>query len=308
VPFDWSTVGLLAAIRRRAASESATATGTADADLLSYADEELQATLLPLLLQSGGDNLLPQFDYEVSTTASTAAYRLPYRAAFNRVREVALVYSGQVENLSQASLDEVEEWSTTATGKPEAYYVRGAKVVLLPTPDAAYTLRISYAHRPSRLVASTLTVATVSGTAVTTSAAHGFSASSSLDYIKASSPFDVLSIDNAPSAASGSSITLSAAIADLAVGDYVVTAGNSPVPQIPAELHPALVDLAVAHLLKARGFLNEAAAWRESVAEKVAQAVAALSPRVDGEPRICVPGPHGLLGGADYGGRFRWGW
>ncbi len=302
---NWTTTGLLASIRRRAASETATTTGTADADLLSYADEELHSTLLPLILEAKGDHLLPQFDGETTTTAGTAAYRIPYRAAFQRIREASLVYGGQVENLWQASLEELEEWTAAATGKPEAFYVRGSKLVLLPTPDAAYTLRLTYAHRPSALTntaADYKALTAVSGTSLTTASNHGFTSSSVLDFVKASSPFEVLSVDNTPSAASGSSITLSAAITDLAVGDYVCVTGTSPLPQIPAELHPLLVDLVVASHLKARGFLNESSAWRDSVAAKVAQAVAALTPRVEGEPRIAAPGPYGLLGGGGAGG------
>ena len=55
-----------------------------------------------------GEHLLPQYDYEVSTASGTDKYRLPSRAAFNRIREVVIEDSaGNVVNLTSTKADDI---------------------------------------------------------------------------------------------------------------------------------------------------------------------------------------------------------
>lgn len=305
---DFTTTALLASIRRRAATASVSTDGSADSDLLQLANEELHASLLPLILKAQGEHLIPQFDYEVSTSAGVDKYRIPSRAAFNRIREVVVVdASGSaIRNLYQGSVEDQELWANEQ-GRPEAFYVRGSQLVLRPIPAEAETLRVTYCHRPNELTATTAnwaTVATVAGTAVTTTGNHGFTPATIVDFVKADSPFEPLSIDVTMAAASGSSITLSSAISGLAVGDYVCVREKSPVPMLPAELHPALVDLTVSVLLRNKGYLQESAAWTKSAGAKLSEALEMLTPRVDGEAKVASPDAFSILGGYDGG---RWG-
>lgn len=295
--FDFTTTGLLASIRRRAASETATATGTADADLLTLADEELQDYILPILLSTSEEYGL--FDADTTMTVGTASYRLPYRAVGAKLREVAIVQTdGQTRNLTRISLDELEQWNTVDTGTAEAFYLKGSNLVVVPTPNAAETLRMTYFIRPGSLTNTASdfkTLSVVSGTALTTGSAHGWTTSNTLDFIKANSPFETLSIDVTPGAASGSSITLSTAITGLAVGDYVCLAQKSPLPQAPAELHPLLAQRVAWRTNKNRGYLQEAGAAMEDLQEMERRLLGVLEPRVDGEGKIAAPSAFGLI-------------
>lgn len=304
------STALLASIRRRAATASASATGSADSDLLAYVTEEQRVYMLPTLVNAQAEHLIPPFDYDVTLTPGTAAYRLPYRAAFNRLREVSIISSGRLRNLKQAALDRLEEWGdSSARGAPEFFCLRGSQLILLPTPDAADTLRMTYAHRPSALTATAgdyNTILSFSGPELLTTTNHGWTTASRLDFIKATSPYEVISIDVAPTAASTNSIDLSAEIEGLEEGDYVALAGKTPVPQMPEELHPLLALRAAYKWLANNGFLQEAQAAAADLVDLEQRTISMLSPRVDGEPKIATPGPNSLLGGL--AGPSGWPW
>lgn len=277
---------------------SASAAGVADSDLLAFANEELQSWLVPLLLNARGDYLV--FRDTQSTVAGTAAYRLPKRAVAGRVREVEIITaSNAVRNLVQVSPDELEDWPTD-TGTPSAFYLLNNAVMLVPTPSSVETLRISYYIRPNELTNTAsdyATIATIGAlNALTTSAAHGFTTSTVLDLVKANSAFEHLSIAVNASSASGSNISFTTLPTDIAVGDYICKAEKSPVPQIPAELHPILAQRVVVTLLQQAGDLDAMGAAMRQLDEMAEAMRQLLSPRVDGESRIVAPGSTGLMG------------
>jgi hypothetical protein len=307
---DYTTTALLASARRRAMLPSSSSTGTADADLLAIGNEELQAWLVPLLLASKSRHLIRR--YTVSTTASTAAYRIPSRAILGTVAEVEIVTSsGAVRNLAQRDLSEKEDLPST-NGTPDSFYVEGQYLYLVPTPATAETLRISYFIRPNELVA-TSAVATIStintGTgALTTSATvpGAFSTSQRYDLVAAKSGFEHLAVDLTASVASGTTVTFSASDlpSGLAAGDYICIAEQAPMPQVAADLHPLLAQRIAVKVLEALGDFEGMARATRALDELAEAARQTLAPRVDGETRVVAPGSTGLMGS----GLYRWSW
>lgn len=300
---DYTTTALLASIRRRGMLPTASATGTADADLLALANEELQSYVVPMLLSAREEYLLA----EASTTMTVglAAYRMPPRAVGAKLRDVVRVDSAsRVYSLARISFDELSEWPSD-TGTPVAFYLKGAEVVLVPPPSSAETLRLSYYMRPGELVATTavgvITAINTSTKVVTcTNVPTAFTTSQTFDFVKASSPFDCLTIDLSASAvttgASGT-VTLSAALpSNLAVGDYICLAQQSPFPQLPAELHPILSHRVVLKTCEALGDERAISTAQSQLSQVEGRALDLLVPRVDGEPKIVGSNQHGLLG------------
>jgi hypothetical protein len=305
---DYTTTALLASVRRRAMLPTATAAGTEDADLLRVLNEELQSYVVPVLLSLREDFLL--YDEDVATVAGTAAYRIPSRAIGGKLREAAIVTSsGAVRNLSRIQIDELEEWGS-GTGTPTAFYFKGGKLVLMPTPSTAETLRLTYYIRPNELVAATATrvvssVNTGTGVVTLSSAAPGtFTTGVRYDIIAGASGFEPMAINLPASAVSGSDVTFDAADlpSGLAAGDYVCLAEQSPVAQVPAEWHPLLVQRVAAHFLEMTGFLQEAQAAGMEAGRLEEKLRTTFAPRIDGEPKIVGANGYGLMGDIQWTG------
>jgi hypothetical protein len=303
---------LLTEVRRGGSLAAAAATGTADADLLAHADNELRDTLVPLML--GVQEELYQRVFDTTVTSGLAPYRVNKRAALSRINTVQWVNSdGSGHNLERLDPKRVLELGlvTTTTGTPSAYCLEGSRVVLYPTPGSG-TLRLRAFVRPSRLAVSGVGAAPatattgntnitgVSGTAATTyvltitNTATVFSTSTPVDVVSGTPSFEHLALDVTPSAAGTTSITVagSAFSTAPAIGDYVCAPDTTPFIQLPVELHPALFELTIARLLRSLGKLSEAKAHADRATEMVVVGIAALTPRVDTAERKIVGGPH----------------
>lgn len=296
---DYTHVALLASVRRLAALPTATATGSQDSDILVHANEVLQSEVAPFLLDLREDYFVQVKDQDV--TAGTAAYRLPTRAIGGKLREAVMVTSDGVRNLVRIQPDELDDWPTE-NGTPEAFYFRGNSIVLVPAPaGTSETLRLSYYIRPSQIVSTgygTVTIVNTGTGVVTWSATGTFTPTTStllVDHLARNSAFECYDIDK--SSTSDTTSTFSTLPADLAVGDYVCVAEQSPVPQLPAEFHPLLyakTALRFAESLGNQGRISYLAPKAGALEEQLRSTFA---PRIDGEPKILTAGPYGLLGG-----------
>ncbi len=281
---------LLAALKRRGMLAAHTDTLT-DADFLAFADEELQSEIVPFIMSMREKYFSAYAD--VTTTAGTAAYALPKRAIGGKLRHVAIADGTAYRALTWVEPESVE--GDTSTGAPTSYSIRGNDVVLYPAPSAAVTLRMHYYQRPSRLVATTAVgrIATISGNRLTLTMAAAlpatFTSGEYYDVVKGSGPgFETLQIDNYATGSATPALTLTtAAPASVAVGDFVCLSGETPIPQIPVELHPWLAQRVVLRALEALG--DPKAAVAEKTADRMRKVAATLlAPRVDADPRVII--------------------
>ncbi len=291
---------LLTEVRRGGSLPDASVTGTADADLLAHADAELRDTLVPLML--GCREELYERVFDTTVVAGTAAYRINKRAALSRLNTVQWVNGdGSGYNLNRFEPKHVAEVCllTTAVGQPVGYYLEGSRVVLYPTPGGSGTLRIRAFVRPGRLALAAATgsisITSVSGSYVLALGTHSYTTSTPVDVISGTPSFEHLAIDALPtSVVSNTSITLPATAFSTppAAADYVCAPDTSPFIQLPVELHPALVELTVARVLRAQGEQSEAASHADEAQRLVAIGIQALTPRVDTADRKILGGPH----------------
>lgn len=293
---------LLAAVRRLAALPTATASGSADADLIAHANEVLQSEVAPFVMELREGYFLQTKSQAI--TSGTDAYRVPSRAMGLKLRDVGLKTSaGDFRSLPHISQDDLGDYSSE-DGDPEGFYLRGGWVVLVPAPtDTSETLELPYFIRPNELVTTAYgTVSDITGSVVTYTETGTFAptTSSVIDFVSAKSGFDCLSIDVTPSAADTTANTVTVTVpSGLAVGDYVVTAEQSPVPQIPAEFHPLLYVKTALRMAESNNQANRIGYLSQKAAALEDQIRRTFAPRVDGEPKIVSAGANGLLGMPD---------
>lgn len=287
---DYSTTALLASIKRRgmlpASDEALT-----DTDLLALATEELQSTLTALLLSVREEYLITS---EVQVvTAGTASYTIPARAVGQALRDV--MYSSDGSSYLPLSRVEPErDGDYAGAGELLGYELQGNAIILTPTPSTSGYLKIKYARRPSTLVqgaAVGIVTAINTGTRTVTvdNTPSTFTIDEVYDFVKASPGFDWRGVDLVVTNVSGYNITFSAALpSSLVVGDYLCIAGESPVPQVPVELHPYLAHRVVLRAVEALG-LNAKIAVAEKQCERARlDALSLLTPRAEGSHRYVV--------------------
>lgn len=245
----WTSDDLIASAKRRGVIPIAQATWQ-NADFLAVADEEIQGYILPLVRRVREDFYAQASDFSI---ADGADYRIPYRAVGGVLRDVHLLdSSGDVVHPPRITMDDLDDaaWGVYFFGNV-VRFVNDGQV-------DSVTLRMIYYVRPSRLVllAAAGVVQSFNVTAKTitlVSAPAAFTGGTSWDIVRARPGFEMLSLD-AAGALAGSTITFTAALpADLAVGDYVTIPEQSPVPQIPAELHTLLVERIVLRFCQGQG-------------------------------------------------------
>jgi hypothetical protein len=303
---DYTTTALLASIRRRASIPTTSTTGGADADLLAYANEELQLRLTADIMRLREE----YFAYNSDSAISGTSYRVPKRAIGGKLRGVYLLDSSSnpLEVLQRIEPERVPDYGTDQSVL--GFVVEGNNVKLVPsaTTTASY-LRLSYHIRPNELATTghqAITVVDTANNRVTVSSTTGFTTSTPCDLLAGKPGFHHLAIDQTPTVVGSpaGTVTFSALPSGLAVGDYLALAEKGPIPQIPAEYHPILAQRVAIKYLQAGGYLEElAGALRELEGMEAAVGVLA-TPRVDGSPQKII-NRTGAVSGA--GWRYRYG-
>ncbi len=296
---------LLVEIRRAGSLPAATGTGvgTDDADLLAHADSEARDTLVPLIQQVSEEFYERVFD--ATATIGQPDYRLNKRVSLSRINTVQWVNSAsQVFNLARLDPKRVAELQIlTTTGRPWAFYLEGSRVMLFPSPGEAGTLRIRAFVRPGRLALAAATgskaITLVTGSAATSwvltiASGHGWTTGTPIDVVSGTPSFEYLVLDAIPSATATGSVTIAGSSSSTApaIGDYVCAPDTSPFIQLPVELHPALVELTTARVLRALGKSAEAGMHAQEAQRLAGIAIQALTPRTEAAERKIVGGPH----------------
>jgi len=259
------------------------------AKLLAMMNRE-QRTYLTRLLLSARES------YQVATTdltlvAGTTRYALPSRAVAGGIKQVEEVDASGNLSLWHPFPEERQTERRTSGGAGD-YYLEGNTLVLYEDPLAAGTLRITYFRRMNKLVLeeSAGKVASFNAGAKTitlTSAPSAWSGSQAYDIIQGTPHFSHRTVD-ATASISGTTLTFTAALpTDLAAGDYVALAGETPICQAPLELHDVLVARTAYAWLRAKGD-PKAGDFKTVLDELRHDALSLISPRVQGSPKVLI--------------------
>jgi hypothetical protein len=289
--FTFTSDELVASIKVRARVPTSQGTFT-EARIRKICDEEIAIGLVPKILAARENYFLKS--YTISLTSGTAEYRIPTRAIGVKLKAVQIEDTSG--NLSPLNLIAYEDRGLYVNSNPNlpVFYIQNSSVVLVPTPTttAQYTLHLPYFIRPSTLVAVSAAAQISSidpntNSVVVSSIPSTITTSTPVDVIKADGGFECIAIDESVTV-SGTTITFSALPTGLAVGDYIALAGETPIPQIPGELHTLLSLRATVTILESLGFVNEMKAAQAKLKEAEESANTLLTPRSDGNPKKLV--------------------
>ena len=246
-----------------------------DADFLSLYNHQLLAEITPLMLKLNEEYFLQSKDF---TIAAGSTYRIPTRAIGSKIRTLFYV-DGSGNQSSLARLFE-EDRPSNASG---FYMLRNS--IELSNDYTSGTLRMKYLARPSSLVLTTAcaqisSIDTVTNTVEVSSAPATFANGTAVDFVQKLNPYDLLGMDYAISSVSGTTFTFASLPDGLIEGDWICLATESPVPMIPEELHPVLVQSALCKTLsskKDKAYKDEL----ETLARVKTDAINMLDPRVE---------------------------
>jgi hypothetical protein len=216
----------------------------------------------------------------------SVGYRIPSRAIGGKLRQVVMLDTmGAQHGVVRLSNDDV-------TARVPGFLVQG-NLVYFYNPWATWsglTVQMTYPMRPGKLVlpsAAAYIESIDSLQQVTVSSLPGtFTGASYYDLVRGQPGFECQDVERAASLGT-LTMTFTSLPNGLEPGDFVTLAGQSPVPQIPVELHPLLVQRTVVKVLEAIGDREGMGAAQAKAQEIEADARTVLSPRVDGEAK-CV--------------------
>lgn len=296
----YTSTNILDAVKRNESIVSSTFRFQ-DSDLYSMVDEEIENTIVPMILRLHSDRLL--FRETLALTASTSAYAIPYRAVGSQLRDVVLQDSTTPTWIRNLTLLEYTEGSLNVqTGDPSSFYFSGDKIVLVPGVESSTTnyLAFSYPIKHPRLVASTA-VATISSlsysTGVVTLTAtipSTYISGAYYDFIVANnrSKPRIAAYDKVPTAVGTTTITF--AVADiptgLVAGDKLTLAQQTDVLLLPDECFKYLCKAVEIKIMEAQKDLQAVEAAQKRFVEARMAMESILTPRITGEPRYIKRG------------------
>ncbi len=284
-----------------------------DEDLLKFADEETESVILPMLT-----SIRQEFLVKTKTTAcvsGTQKYKIPYRAVGRTLRDLKLARTSDttfIKTLAYISPEDAASYTTTMSGEPAGFTVEGDSIKLLPTPNSSdISMVFYYLLKPSYLVATTsagaiTAINTTTGVVTIGTAVSTFATGSIMDFVDGKSGCSVKGEDLTNTNVSSTAITFAAADlpSDLAVGDYVTLSNQSPVLQIPDELHQSLVQAVICRILEALGDVEMYAISAARLVKMLDVAQQLLTPRVESELPVVLD-RFGLLRQRPWVSRFR---
>lgn len=246
-------------------------------DFLVLFNMQMKTEILPTMMLLSDDYFLLTKDY---TITANDIYKLPKRAIGSKIRDIQIV-DGSGNITHPVRLFEEDQGSNSS-----GYRIFRNEIRL--TDDfTSGTLRVQYFARPNEIVlvsacAEISSIDTVNNQVVVTSLPSTFTVGTECDFVQADNPYDLLDYDSAITAASGTTITFADLPEDLAVGDYLCIAMQAPVPMIPEEMHPILVQAALVSCLSAKR--DKSLDYETKILERQKQdMIRMLDPRVEND-------------------------
>jgi len=243
-------------------------------DFLVLFNMQMKVEILPIMLKLNEEYFLQYKDFTISQGAK---YRIPSRAIGTNIRDLKKVdSSGNYTDINRLFEED------RSSGKSGFYMNRNS--VELTNDFISDTLRMTYFARPNKLVLTTscaqiTSIDTVLNTVVVSSAPATMSTGVLVDFIQNNNPFDLLSFDQSLVSVSGTTLEVAALPSGLEVGDWVCIANESPVPLVPEELHPVLVQSALVTTLSSKK--DKALEYEnKKLTEQIEAVLTMLDPRV----------------------------
>lgn len=280
-----------------------------DSDFLAMADDVIQSRLVPEISAMRQDFFVTSVDQPI--VADQDEYPIPYRSIGRTLRD--LKRRTDSKSKSDVTLIGVEDEHMAPTnGVVASFFFKGDKYVLRPVPTATTdVMEVWYDIRPSKITTTDMAGLITSFTTddITVSAVPSdITTGSVVDLIQGVSGNWFTKIDMTVTNVSGNVISFTPGTVPstlMAAGDWVCSAGKSPVVQLPDECYQYLETETCRRVLNAISDYEGAKALAEEAKVELKNMKLLLEPRALGEATKIVP-RRGLARGIR--SRWRWGW
>lgn len=285
---SYTTADLIDSIRVKANIPSSQ-TPFSDSDLLLLAQDELDTALLRQLLSVRENYYISYLDYALD---SDGVYEMPSRCITDAIANVQILNGNQVINVDRSEISQQFATNQSPTGF-YSFFLLANGINVQPAPTTGY-VRIWYYVRPNKMVVTTeaaqITVINTGTSTVTfDTIPTSITTATPCDFVKDQPQFNVLSFDETPTVVSSTQLTFTELPDDLAVGDWVALAGQTPVPQIPVEFRPLLVQRVVVKYNEIQGYLDKMKASQMKLDSMEKDLLQMINPRVSGAPKRIIP-------------------
>jgi hypothetical protein len=276
-----------------------------DDDIIEMINEELQIHLLPVIMKVHEEYYVISSD--VSLVSGTSRYQIPYRAIGNKLRDVHYKNeSGDLYEMTRISPDNKSEknriYTTNYFGQ---FYLEGNEIVLLSNVNQnTGSIQMSYWLRPNDLVANEragqiTAIDRNTGIITLSTFPSHFSDLTTMDFVGAKSPNKILGFDIQPSSSNSTIKTMTFDADDiptnLVVGDYLLKAEETIIPNMPSELIPILMQRVAIKCLEALGDTEALKNAKSDLQEMEFNVNSLIDNRVEGAP-IKVNNRYSILG------------
>lgn len=247
---------LLNSIKLRAAVPLAQISFT-DTDLLNFATEEMELKVVPSVLSVREEFYVTT--ESIPLVSNQSNYKIPYRAIGGKVRFVYLQSSDStLVPLAQIAMERIPEYQNSG------FYLQSDELILLPpiTGIATGNLVIKYYMKPNSVVetsrgAQITAINTLTGDITVDAIPANITTGSEVDLIQSRSnhktkAYDLV-LNSANTVTKVLNITPANLPSDLSIGDFVCTAGESVIPQVPSELQVMVAQAVACRVLEAIG-------------------------------------------------------
>ena len=264
---------MIESVRNRTMTPDDTSIFT-DQQILDILDEEMNMQVLDKLQKLHGENLTISVDIPRNDKGE---YEIPYRALGNKLRDISIVNGNVLYELAQIGLGELPDYTygEDSNSYLDKFYIENNKIHLIQSSRGYTSVRMRYYLRPNVLTkkeqSGTISSISIDNDADTitlllSTVGKLFSDSVQYDLIGNRSPnkikaFDITPISlaitgtvNQQNRTATMVLSLSEIQAqknEIKVGDYVAIAEQTPVPNMPTEMHPLLAQAAAVQLLEA---------------------------------------------------------
>lgn len=301
-----TTSDLIEAVKRRGFIPDAQNT-LDDSDIIKFLNEEMYDSLIPLILQYHQEYLV--YISSLLVVPNVSNYKIPYRALGRKIRDIKYQdNNGNLYPMTRILPEDRNYFQETGFNPYKAFYFQGDEVVLVPGVGSlpVGNFIIQYFIRPNTLVKESracqiLSVDVTTGVISVDSIPANITAGSNIDFVEflpgsKLKAFDipVLSIDSInktitvdpalypdPTNPMGPEITF---LTSLSADDYVNTAGESIVPQVPSELQSLLAERGAARCLASLGQSENLQNSNAKIAELEKKSGSLIDNRSEGTP------------------------
>jgi hypothetical protein len=258
----------------------------------------------------------------VTVSAQTAKYQIPFRAVSGGLEQVALSDGGKYVKLEEVTETHAQDFELAPStyGQPKKYCIRGDQIVLLPSPNGSYTLRITYYLRPSALYAPqtaagivtdvnpTTRLITVGSLPTNRVTSATLATGALIDVIHPGGWHEVGLVGATASLIVGNVITVGGtdSLDEVRVGDYVRAAEQTDWPCLPEDHHRTLAKVVAVTVCQQLHLMQKASELTTAANSGLQAFVDLLASRVKAEAPVLKAPMSVMQVGRGQRGFFGW--